>query len=115
MLKKIIIGFIAGIISGFFASGGGLILVPAFVYFFKLNEKQSRATSIFAVLPMVIISGILYNSGTEFDWTMGIKCAIGGIIGGFIGAKLLNKASPIILKILFIIFLLYTSIRMIIR
>lgn len=115
MLKKIIIGFIAGIISGFFASGGGLILVPAFVYFFKLNEKQSRATSIFAVLPMVIISGILYNSGTEFDWTMGIKCAIGGIIGGFIGAKLLNKASPIILKILFIIFLLYTSIRMIIK
>ena len=113
MLKKIIIGFIAGIISGFFASGGGLILVPAFVYFFKLNEKQSRATSIFAVLPMVIISGILYNSGTEFDWTMGIKCAIGGIIGGFIGAKLLNKASPIILKILFIIFLLYTSIKMI--
>lgn len=115
MLKKIIIGFIAGIISGFFASGGGLILVPAFVYFFKLNEKQSRATSIFAVLPMVIISGILYNSGTEFDWTIGIKCAIGGIIGGFIGAKLLNKASPIILKILFIIFLLYTSIRMIIK
>ena len=115
MLKKIIIGFIAGIISGFFASGGGLILVPAFIYFFKLNEKQSRATSIFAVLPMVIISGILYNSGTDFDWTMGIKCAIGGIIGGFIGAKLLNKASPIILKILFIIFLLYTSIRMIIK
>lgn len=115
MLKKIIIGFIAGIISGFFASGGGLILVPAFVYFFKLNEKQSRATSIFAVLPMVIISGILYNSGTEFDWTIGIKCAIGGIIGGFIGAKLLNKASPIILKILFIIFLLYISIRMIIK
>ena len=115
MLKKIIIGFIAGIISGFFASGGGLILVPAFVYFFKLNEKQSRATSIFAVLPMVIISGILYNSGTDFDWTMGIKCAIGGIIVGFIGAKLLNKASPIILKILFIIFLLYISIRMIIK
>ncbi len=115
MLKKIIIGFIAGIISGFFASGGGLILVPAFVYFFKLNEKQSRATSIFAVLPMVIISGILYNSGTDFDWTMGIKCAIGGIIGGSIGAKLLNKAAPIILKILFIIFLLYISIRMIIK
>lgn len=113
MLKKIIIGFVAGIISGFFASGGGLILVPAFIYFFKLDDKQSRATSIFAVLPMVIISGILYNKGTDFDWIMGIKCAIGGIIGGFIGAKLLNKASPIILKSLFIIFLLYTSIKMI--
>ena len=113
MLKKIIIGFVAGIISGFFASGGGLILVPAFVYFFKLDDKQSRATSIFAVLPMVIISGILYNKGTDFDWIMGIECAIGGIIGGFIGAKLLKKASPIILKILFIIFLLYTSIKMI--
>ena len=56
MIKKIIIGMFAGFISGLFASGGGMILVPAFVYLFKLNETEARATSIFTILPMVITS-----------------------------------------------------------
>ena len=54
MTKRIAIGFIAGLASGFFASGGGLLLVPAFVYFFYLSDKEARATSIYAILPMVI-------------------------------------------------------------
>ena len=38
MLKKIIIGIIAGLISGIFSTGGGMILVPAFVYILKMEE-----------------------------------------------------------------------------
>ena len=60
MLKKIIIGLLAGIICGLFSAGGGLILVPAFTHILKLDEKTSRGTSIFAILPMVITSGIFY-------------------------------------------------------
>ena len=91
MLKKIIIGFIAGIISGLFSTGGGMILVPAFIHFFKLNEKEARATSIMCVLA--------------------IECAIGGIIGGFIGSKLLNKLNEKFLKIIYIIFIIYIGIK----
>ena len=60
MLKNIVIGIIAGLISGFFSTGGGLILVPAFIYFIKLDEKKARATSIACILPMVITSSIFY-------------------------------------------------------
>ena len=114
MIKKILIGILAGFISGLFASGGGMILVPAFVHLFKLEEAKARATCIFAILPMVITSGLFYYSNNFLDWSIGIKCAIGGIIGGFIGAKLLKKLSEKILKISFIIFLSYVSIKMII-
>ena len=114
MIKKIIIGILAGFISGLFASGGGMIVVPAFVHIFKLNEGSARATCIFAILPMVITSGLFYYNNNFLDWPIGIKCAIGGIIGGFIGAKLLKKLSAKILKIAFIIFLSYVSIKMII-
>ena len=113
MLKKIIIGFLAGLVSGLFAAGGGLILVPAFVYLLKETEEKARATSIFCILPLVIISGISYYKNDYIDWTIAIKCAIGGIIGGIIGAKLLNKVPDIVLKISFLIFLIYTSIKMI--
>lgn len=114
MIKKISIGIIAGFISGLFAAGGGMIVVPAFVHIFKLNEAEARATSVFAILPMVITSGLYYYSNNYIDWNIGIKCAIGGIIGGIIGAKLLKKLSDKILKIIFIIFLIYVSIKMII-
>lgn len=112
MIKKILLGITAGFISGLFASGGGMIVVPAFVHLFKLNEAEARATSVFAILPMVIASGLFYYNNNFLDWSIGVKCAIGGIIGGFIGAKLLKKLSDKVLKIAFIIFLIYVSIKM---
>lgn len=111
MLKNIIIGISSGIISGLFGAGGGLILVPIFVHYLKLSEKEARATTIFSVLPMVIISGIIYSSNNLIDWNLAIKCAIGGIVGSIIGTKLLKNLSNKILKITFIIFLIYVSIK----
>lgn len=113
MLKKILIGTIAGLINGFFASGGGMILVPAFYYILKLNEVESRATSVFCILPMVLVSSIFYYKNNYMDWKLGIMCAIGGIIGGIIGSKLLKKVDEKYLKISFIIFLIYVSYKMI--
>ena len=113
MIKKISVGITAGIISGLFAAGGGMIVVPALIHVFKIEDAKARATSVFAILPMVIASGIFYYKNDYIDWNIGVKCAIGGIIGGAIGAKLLKKVSSKTLRILFIAFLLYTSIRMI--
>ena len=114
MIKKILLGLIAGFISGLFAAGGGMIVVPAFVHLFELDEAKARATSVFAILPMVITSGLFYYNNNYIDWSIGIKCAIGGIVGGFIGAKLLKKLSDKVLKLAFIFFLAYVSIKMVI-
>ena len=111
MAKKIIIGLIAGLICGLFSSGGGLILVPAFIYLFKLDERESRATSAFAILPMVITSGFFYLNNNMINWNIGIKVAIGGIIGGIVGSIILKKISINFLKISFIIFLVYMGIK----
>ena len=113
MLKKILIGLFAGIVSGFFGSGGGMILVPSFVHLLGLDEKEARATSVLVVLPMVITSMFFYIQEDYINWNLGTKCAIGGIAGGYIGSKLLKKASNKYLQIFFIVFLVYVSIRMI--
>lgn len=113
-IKKIIIGLIAGIACGLFASGGGLILVPAFIYVLKMEDKIARGTALFCILIMVITSSIFYYRENYINWEIGISCAIGGIIGGIIGAKLLKKIPTKYIRILFTIFLLYVSIKMLI-
>lgn len=114
MIKKILIGLIAGGISGLFAAGGGMIVVPALIHLFNLEDAKARATSIFAILPMVIAGGIFYYKDNYMDWDLGIKCAIGGTIGGIIGAKLLKRIPNKLLKIVFVIFLIYTSVKLLI-
>lgn len=110
--KKIIIGLLAGIVSGLFSTGGGMIVVPAFIYVLNMEDKKARGTSIFCILPMVLASGIFYYTNHYIDWTISIKCAIGGMIGGYIGAKLLKKVPTQYLKMAFTIFLVYASYKM---
>lgn len=113
MIKKIIIGILAGIICGLFGTGGGMILVPAFVYLLKIEPKRARATSLCCMLVMVIASSIFYYRNNYINWEIGILCAIGGIVGGYFGAKILKKVPDYILKIIFICFLIYASYSMI--
>lgn len=113
MIKKSIIGFISGFITGLFSAGGGTILVPSFVHFLGLNEKEARATSICCVLPATLISFVFYAKDKLIDVNLSIKCAIGGMIGAYVGTKLLKKLPDSILKLCFTIFLLFISIKLI--
>lgn len=110
-LKIIIISIFAGMISGFFSSGGGMLLVPFFSHILKLDEVKARGTSVFCIVFFVVTSSIFFFGKKYVDYGIGIKCAIGGMIGAFLGSKLLMKIDKKILKILFIIFLLYSGIR----
>lgn len=112
-IYKMLIGFFSGIVSGLFASGGGMILVPSFIYLLKMKDVESRATSVICILPMVVTSGIFYYTNNYIEWKIGLLCAIGGVIGGVVGAKLLNKLPERYLKIAFTIFLIYASYKMI--
>ena len=112
MIKKIIIGLLAGIISGLFSTGGGMILVPAFIYLLNLDATKARGTSVFCILPMVVTSSFFYYKSNFINWKIAIFCAIGGTIGGYIGAKLLKKLPEKIMKIAFTIFLIYISYKM---
>ncbi len=113
MKKNIFIGLIAGFISGFFATGGGMVLVPAYIYILKIEDKKARATAAMCILPMVVTSGIFYYKNNYIDWKIGLLCAIGGIPGGYIGTKLLKGLDAKYFKIIFIGFLIYSSIKFI--
>ena len=113
VIKKVIIGVLAGLTCGLFGTGGGMILVPSFIYLLKINPKKARATSLCCMLAMVIASSVFYYKYNYINWQEGVLCAVGGIAGGFLGAKLLKKVPDYILKFFFICFLIYASYNMI--
>lgn len=89
--------------------------MPAFMYLLKMDSQKSRGTSVFCILPMVLTSSIFYYKGNFINWKIAILCGFGGAIGGYIGAKLLKKLPDKILKIVFTIFLIYVSYKMIVN
>ena len=78
-----------------------------------MNPQKARGTSIFCILPMVLTSSFFYYKSNYIDWNVAILCGIGGAIGGYIGAKLLKKLPERTLKIVFTLFLMYVSYKMI--
>ncbi len=100
-------------ISGFFGAGGGMVLVPYMTEILKEDEVKSRATTILCIFFMVFTSSFFYFDKNSIDWNLGLKCIVGGIIGSLIGSRLLIKLNKNILKILFIIFLVYAGFTMI--
>ena len=110
----LIIGFFAGIVSGFFSSGGGLIILPFYISVLKLEDVKARATTIFCVVFITFISTIFYFNAQNIDLGLAIKCAIGGMVGSYIGTKSMNVFSSKVLNICLVIFLIYAGIKMII-
>lgn len=108
-----VIGLVGGFVSGFFGTGGGLLILPALIHILKADEYKARGTTLATVLIAVLISSIFYSSHHFFDVALSVKVAIGGAIGGLIGAKLVKKIPKFWLAMIFDIFLLYASFKMI--
>ncbi|HHV95424.1 MAG TPA: sulfite exporter TauE/SafE family protein [Clostridiaceae bacterium] len=112
LIKKIAIGIITGIVNGLFGSGGGTIVVPAMVLLLDVEEHKAHATAILIILPLTIISAFFYFKNNYVDWDITWKVVIGGIAGGYVGAKLLNICPENILRKIFAGFMIFAAIRM---
>lgn len=106
-------GVIAGFICGFLGAGGGLLLVPFFEKKLKLTAVESRASAIMIIASFVCISSIFYYKNSNIDIKIAVLCTVGGIVGSFIGTKILNKIKSSWLSFLFVIFVYYSGLRMI--
>ena len=108
------LGLFTGFVNGLFGAGGGMLLVPAMQRFLKVEVHKAHATAISIILPMSMVSAFIYTRGSDIDWRMVLFVSIGGGVGSFVGAKLLNKIPKKRLTKLFALFVIAAAIRMII-
>lgn len=105
-------GLLAGFINGLLGSGGGVLIVLYLTILAKVGRKNAQATAIAVILPMAILSSIIYARGGYVAWPQLWKVSAGGVAGAILGAVLLNRLQPKFLKKLFGIFLVIAGIRM---
>ncbi|TZE83588.1 sulfite exporter TauE/SafE family protein [Calorimonas adulescens] len=111
-VKLSLIGLITGILNGLFGSGGGTIVVPALNLIMKAEVHKCHATAIAVILPLTVVSSFIYIFNGITDWPLTIKVGLGSVVGGCIGALLLNKIKSTLLKKLFGIFMIAAAVRM---
>ena len=118
ILTVIIIGIAAGMLSGLVGVGGGIIMVPALVFFLHYNQHQAQGTSLGVLtLPVVIIASLYYyyqckKMGTPMDLKVIGLLAVGFVVGAYFGSKLAISLPTGTLKKIFAIILFYTGIKM---
>jgi uncharacterized protein len=118
ILTVIIIGIAAGMLSGLVGVGGGIIMVPALVFFLHYNQHQAQGTSLGVLtLPVVIIASFYYyyqckKMGTPMDLKIIGLLAVGFVVGAYFGSKLAISLPTETLKKIFAIVLFYTGFKM---
>jgi hypothetical protein len=115
ILILVIIGISSGILSGFVGVGGGIIIVPALVFFLGLSQHQAQGTSLFILLlPVGILAVMNYYKAGHINWTYGIIVALTFVVGGYIGSKLSLSLSPHVVKFIFGLIMILISVKLIV-
>lgn len=113
--KILLFGSLIGLINGFFGGGGGMIVVPLLNKMFKMEQKKAQATALFVILPLCLVSTIVYMFNNSINFSAGWPVILGIVGGGVIGAKLLNKLQNNAIKGIFIFFMLLGGVIMLLR
>ena len=118
VITALLIGLAAGMLSGLVGVGGGIIMVPALVFFMNYTQHQAQGTSLAVLtLPVVIFASLYYyhqcqKAGTPIDLKIvGLLCG-GFIVGAFFGSKIALSIDQELLKKIFAVILFYTAFKM---
>ncbi len=115
MLFFPLVGLIAGVLSGLFGIGGGLVIVPVLIHFLRMDTKRAVGTSLGALLLPVTFPGvwIYYNAG-HLNITYAAIVAAGLVFGALVGAKITISLPSLTVKRIYSIFILFMGIKFLI-
>ena len=111
IVKILGLGLAAGVLSGLFGIGGGLVIVPALSYLFGFPIKTAVGTSLFALLLPTGLLGVLeYWRAGNLRWAEGLLIAMGLFVGAYFGAHFAASVSQAAVKRLYAVFLVVVAV-----
>jgi len=108
----IAIGITTGMVNGLLGIGGGTILIPSMVLALGISQHQAHGTSLAVILPTTVASCIVYGLNDDLNYKIALQVVSGGILGGYLGARLMNKIPADRLRQFFGVFMFMAGLRM---
>lgn len=113
VITIILIGLAAGMLGGMVGIGGGLVIVPALMYFLAFSQHEAQGTSLgLLVLPVAILAVINYYKNGYVDFRVVGLLAIGFVVGSYFGSKMALSIPQLTLKRIFAVFMILIAIKM---
>lgn len=113
-LGYVLLGLVAGALSGLVGIGGGVFIIPVLVFVFGMGQHQAQGTSLALLLPPIgILAAWTYYKQGFVDVKVAALICLGFVLGGFFGAKLAVGMSNATLRRVFGVFLLLVGAKMV--
>ena len=113
ILLLVIIGLLAGMLSGLVGIGGGIIIVPFLVYFLGFSQKDAQGTSLFIILlPVGLLAVRNYYVDGHVNIKYGLIVAATFVVGAYLGSKLVARWNDDVAKKFFAIVMMLVAIKM---
>ena len=113
LIILIIIGLMAGMLGGMVGVGGGIVIVPALVFFLGFSQKMAQGTSLGILLLPVGLLGVwqFYKEG-YVDLRVVLIISAGFFAGSYLGSKLALSLSQETVKKAFAVLLIVVALKM---
>jgi uncharacterized membrane protein YfcA len=108
----IIIGVAAGVLSGLFGIGGGILLVPALALVLGLDHVEAEATSLLAIIPVAAVGAWRQRSYGNLDVRSGLAIGAFAAVAAVAGVLLVNVLPVELVRYAFAVLMLYVAWRM---
>jgi uncharacterized protein len=107
------IGLVAGVLSGMFGVGGGILIVPALIFFAKFPTKMALGTSLGALLlPVGLLGALTYYQSGNLNVRASLLVALGLFFGAWAGARLAQVIPAATLQRMFAAFIMIMAVRL---
>ncbi len=108
----ILIGILAGFMSSLVGIGGGIIIVPALVLLFGLNQKEAQGTSLLMLsMPVAFVGAFNYYKNGYANWKIALMLAATFVIGGYLGSKVALNLEMAVIKKVFAVFMIVIAVK----
>lgn len=114
IVQLVVIGVLAGILSGFVGVGGGIIIVPALVWLLGFNQHHAQGTSLAVLLlPVGIFAVMNYYKAGQLDWKVALIIGAGFVLGSYFGSKWALVLPTDVVKKVFGVFMIVAALKLI--
>jgi len=114
IILYVVLGLLAGILSGLLGIAGGIVIIPSLVFFFGFSQQQAQGTTLALMVPPIgILAAWTYYQKGYVDLKAAALICVGVFVGALLGARVATALPTSLLQKIFGVLMLVVGVKMI--